>query len=123
MDRGRRARLRFDVVRDSQAVIHSDDREGTARSRKRRAAAVPPNMLTQATVPMTVLVQDPLASDRAGPVTVALPVPAERLQRGPRGHRFHVVDVALGRFEARRPVVLHDPPDPWTYVDRWAETP
>jgi len=124
MDRGRRARLRFDVVRDTWTVIHSVDREGTARSRGRRAAAVPPpNMLTQATVPMTVLVQDPLAGDRAGPVTVALPVPAERLQRGPRGHRFHVVDVALGRLEARRPVILHDPPDPWTYVDRWAEKP
>ncbi len=38
----------------------------------------------------------------------AIAVPAGRLQRGPRGHRFHVVDVNVGTGVAAPPVVLHD---------------
>src|SRR3954468_9814276 len=46
------------------------------------------NLLAQETVPMTVLAQDPSIVDADGPIRTALPVPAGRLQRGPRGHRF-----------------------------------
>ena len=50
-------------------------------------------LLTKETVVMTVLAQDPSVVDGGGPVRAGLAVPAERLQRGPRGHRFHVVDL------------------------------
>src|SRR3954465_6614694 len=71
------------------------------------------NLLTQETVPMTVLAQDPSVGSR--PVTTTIPVPAERLEPGPRGHRFTVADAA-------HPVLPHARA-PWTYRDRWAGTP
>jgi hypothetical protein len=57
-------------------------------------------LLTKETVVMTVLAQDPSVVDGGGPVRAGLAVPAERLQRGPRGHRFHVVDVNVGNGKA-----------------------
>jgi hypothetical protein len=75
-------------------------------------------LLTMETVPMTVLAQDPSVVDDGGPVRAAIPVPADRLQRGPRGHRFHVVDVHVRTGEAAEPVILHSG-SPWTYRDRW----
>ncbi|MEO5852247.1 MAG: hypothetical protein ABIQ15_07015 [Nocardioides sp.] len=63
--------------------------------------------------------QDPLVVDaQGGPVLAQVSVPAERLQRGPRGHRLHVVDVGVGTNAAADPVVLHGQ-DAWTYVDNW----
>ena len=76
------------------------------------------DLLTKETVVMTVLAQDPSVVDVGGPVRAGIAVPAERLQRGPRGHRFHVVDVNVGNGKAAAPVVLHDE-DAWTYRDRF----
>ena len=70
---------------------------GGAPPRRRRVR----NLLEQETVPMTVLAQDPSVADLHGPVLVQIPVPADRLQRGPRSHRFHVVDVER-RHQRRR---------------------
>jgi hypothetical protein len=78
-----------------------------------------PNLLTQETVLMTVLAQDPSVIDDGGPVRAAISVPAGRLQRGPRGHRLHVVDVNVGTNAASPPVVLHTE-GPWVYRDRWS---
>lgn len=75
-------------------------------------------LLAKETVLMTVLAQDPSIMDRGGPVRAAIAVPAERLQRGPRGHRFHVVDVNVGNAKAAPPVVLHAD-DGWIYHDRF----
>lgn len=80
-----------------------------------------PNLLSQQTVTMTVLAQDPEIEDARGVVTAAIPVPADRLQRGPRNHRFHVVDVAAATIKAHEPVVLHAEGEPWVYVDQWAD--
>ncbi len=87
---------------------------GTARSE----AAF--NMLRHDTVLMTVLAQDPTVMGLRGPVLARIPVPADRLQRGPRNHRLHVVDVAVGTTKAHEPVMLHSE-DPWTFVDHWAD--
>ncbi len=76
------------------------------------------DLLKKETVLMTVLAQDPSVLDRGGPVRAGIAVPAERLQRGPRGHRFHVVDVNVGNGKAADPVVLHAE-DAWTYRDRF----
>ena len=76
------------------------------------ARHTPRNLLVQETVPMTVLAQDPSVGSR--PVTTTVPVPAERLEPGPRGARFAVVDADPGH-----PVALHSR-DPWNYRDRWA---
>jgi hypothetical protein len=92
---------------------------GQRPARSRRRARRRRNLLTQETVLMTVLAQDPAVLDRAGPVRAEIAVPAERLQRGPRGHRFHVVDVNVGTGAASPPVVLHAD-DPWVYRDRWS---
>ena len=86
----------------------------------RQGGKRPRNLLLQETVRMTVLAQDPSVLERAGPVRAEIAVPAERLQRGPRGHRFHVVDVNAGTGAASSPVVLHAD-DPWVYEDRWSE--
>jgi hypothetical protein len=78
-------------------------------------AAVDRNLLAQETVPMTVLAQDPSIVDAGGPIRAAIPVPTDRLARGPSGHRFRVVSAA----GAALPVALH-PDDPWVYADRWS---
>ena len=44
---------------------------------------------------MTVLAQDPIVVNRAGPIVDQIPVPADRVQLGPRNHRFHVVDIRV----------------------------
>jgi hypothetical protein len=72
------------------------------------------NLLTQETVPMTVLAQDPSVGNR--PVATTIAVPAERLEPGPRGSRFAVVDA-----DPAHAVPLRGR-DPWTYRDRWAGT-
>src|SRR3954465_8626005 len=77
------------------------------------------NLLRQEAVPMTVLAQDPSIVDEHGPMRAQIPVPAERLQRGPRGHRFHVVHLNVGPGQVSPPVLLHAD-DPWTYRDRWS---
>jgi hypothetical protein len=93
------------------------------KASKRTASRSVPvqDLLGQETVTMTVLAQDPDVVSKDRPVTTGLAVPASRLQRGPRNHRFHVVDVNASGTTARPPVVLHEPDDPWTYADPWAD--
>ena len=104
-------------------------RRGRGRPRPRRhpvaraapgdEAPPPPNLLTQSSVTMTVFAQDPMVVDARGcPVLARVSVPADRLQRGPRSHRLHVVDLGVGTNVAVEPVVLHDR-SAWSYVDRW----
>ncbi|MFW0795281.1 hypothetical protein AAFP30_15815 [Gordonia sp. CPCC 205515] len=76
------------------------------------------NLLTQNTVPMTIFAQDPSVSD-GGPLLAPVEVPAGRLQRGPRSHRFHVVDIGVGTNKVGDPVRLHAD-SPWDYRDHWA---
>src|SRR4051812_35802894 len=92
---------------------------GSTRKRRRRTGDLP-NLLAQATVPMTVLAQDPDVTGRRGPVNAGIPVPSSRLQRGPANHRFHVVDVGVRGAPAAVPVRLTARGKPWQYVDRWA---
>jgi hypothetical protein len=89
-----------------------------AEARRPRPTELRYNLLRLEAVAMTVLAQDPSIVDDHGPVRATIPVPAERLQRGPRGHRFHVVDRPVGTGQAPPPAVLHAG-DPWTYRDRW----
>jgi hypothetical protein len=96
-------------------VVDAPSGQGPARRRGRLRR----NLLTQDTVLMTVLAQDPTVAGRTGPVRAEVAVPAGRLQRGPRGHRLHVVDVSVGTGAASPPVVLHAN-DPWVYRDRWS---
>jgi hypothetical protein len=110
---------RFDHVEDFGEIAQSEESTARSRRKRRKRPRRQRNLLTQASVSMTVFAQDPLVVDANGPVLAEVPVPAERLQRGPRGHRFHVVDIAVGTNAAAAPVVLHDG-DPWVYRDRWA---
>src|SRR3954454_6284925 len=105
-----------DKVQTPRDQTAAEGATGTAPRRRRPS----PNLLLQETVPMTVLAQDPSVVGPQGPVRALIPVPAERLQRGPRGHRFHVVDVDAGTGRPSPPVVLHDD-DPWVYRDRWSK--
>lgn len=81
------------------------------------------NLLAQTAVPMTVFAQDPLVSENGEPVLATVQVPASRLQRGPRSHRFHVVDIAVGTNKAEKPIALHARNEPWRYVDSFANKP
>ncbi len=70
---------------------------------------------------MTVLAQDPLVvAAEGGPLLAQVAVPAERFAAGPRGHRFHVVDLNVGTGDAVAPLATHPPSDPWEYMDQWA---
>ena len=76
-------------------------------------------LLTQETVLMTVLAQDPSVVDRGGPVRAGVAVPGRAAAARPAGpplprrrrQRRH-------RERPPPPVVLHDG-DRWTYRDRW----
>ena len=94
-------------------------RPSTRRARRARNGELP-NLLAQASVPMTVLAQDPDVTGQKGPVTAGVPVPSSRLQRGPANHRFHVVDVGARGTPAEDPVSLTARGKPWLYVDLWA---
>ncbi|MEV5965982.1 hypothetical protein AB0L70_29715 [Kribbella sp. NPDC051952] len=97
----------------------SFDEVAAEAPRKRGATGAERNLLKHDTVPMTVFAQDPIVMDaKTGPIFAQVAVPAERLQRGPRGHRFHVVDIGVGSNTAAAPVILTDR-DPWVYRDRW----
>jgi hypothetical protein len=107
---------------DNQADVEETAeaaRPASTRTRRTRGGKAP-NLLAQATVPMTVLAQDPDVTGRRGPVTTGLPVPSSRLQRGPANHRFHVVDVGPRGAPAEEPVSLTARNKPWQYVDLWA---
>ncbi len=78
------------------------------------------DLLQQATVPMSVLAQDPEISIADRPMMTTVPVPAGRLQSGPANQRFHVVDVGGRGVPAEPPVSLHPAGHPWTYVDEWS---
>jgi hypothetical protein len=111
----------FDDVNDMVDVVDVVDPVDVVDAADQSAARRRPgNLLRQSTVAMTVVAQDPLVVDADGPILAQVAVPAERFQRGPRGHRFHVVDIGIGTNLAFDPVVLHADGDPWTYDDRWA---
>jgi hypothetical protein len=65
------------------------------RRRRHKGPEQTRNLLHQETVLMTVLAQDPIVVNRAGPIVDQIPVPADRVQLGPRNHRFHVVDISV----------------------------
>ena len=109
------------------ATIHETEAEGHFEDRQAAdgvETSTPGgwNLLAQASVPMTVLAQDPEVVVAGRPVTVPIPVPAGRLQAGPANQRFHVVDVGARGVPAQAPVTLHSPGDPWTYIDAWSES-
>lgn len=67
-----------------------------ARTTKARLTGPSARMLAEHDVPLrhwTVLAQDPrILDDEGRALTTTVIVPAERLERGPKGHRVHVVD-------------------------------
>lgn len=114
-----------DTQVDTEATVEETPevtRSGSRRTRRRTNGDVP-NLLAQATVAMTVLAQDPDVTGSRGPVTVGIPVPSSRLQRGPANQRFHVVDVGARGTPAGEPVSLTARARPWQYVDLWARAP
>lgn len=80
------------------------------------------NLLKHEAVLMTVLAQDPSVLVADQPALAKIPVPADRLESGPRSHRFHVMGIDTATNTPRDPVVLHAG-DRWTYEDRWAASP
>lgn len=102
------------------------DRPSTSSARGTQADPLPTGADVQSlrerqTVLMTVLAQDPQVRDAAGrPVTAQVAVPADRLEPGPRSHRFHVVDVDTSTGAFHPPAVLTKTADTWSYVDRFS---
>src|SRR5687768_11632217 len=73
---------------------------------------------------LTVIAQDPRLRDRDRKiVTSKVRVPYERLEPGPRGHRFHVVDYDATTETYHRPTQLAKqdgaPDDPTSDRARW----
>ena len=76
---------------------------------------------------LTIIAQDPAVSDVDGEiVTAEVSVPVDRLEPGPRGHRFHVVDYIAATGELVDPVPdlcdpdIAEPARQWTCRDRFA---
>jgi hypothetical protein len=77
---------------------------------------------------LTIIAQDPAVSGEDGQIlTAEVTVPVDRLEPGPRGHRFHVVDYIAATGELVDPVPDLCDPDiaeptarQWTCRDRFA---
>lgn len=73
---------------------------------------------------MTIIAQDPSVTVDDKVMLAQVRVPAERLDPGPRSHRFHVVDYDATTATLHPPADLvdRDGPGPagWAYVDRFA---
>lgn len=100
----------MDFAEFTEVGTPSSPRAGNGKRQRDR------NLLLQETVLMTVLAQDPSVIGPDGPIRAKIPVPAERLQPGPCGHRFALVD----KEQTAKPVRLHSG-DPWIYRDRWSK--
>ena len=77
---------------------------------------------------LTIVAQDPRVRDAEGRIVRAqVPVPADWLEPGPRGQRFHVVDYDAGARRLNPPLDLTDPNElaavarPWSGKDRFAD--
>jgi hypothetical protein len=66
---------------------------------------------------MTVMAQDPAVTTEGRIVTARLRVPTERLEAGPRGHRFHVVDYDATSGAFTPPLALGGETDRFANVD------
>ncbi len=77
--------------------------------------------------PWTILAQDPLALGKGGAaLTTTVMVPAERLERGPKGHRVHVIDYDAStdiQYSARRTHLTRDPYEKVTDVEQLLRDP
>lgn len=88
--------------------------------------AAPPRPAPRTRV-MTIIAQDPDVQRDGRIVRAAATVPVDRLEPGPRSHRFHVVDYDGTEGVLHPAADLADPrePDPrlarWTYADRFAQ--
>lgn len=74
---------------------------------------------------MTIVAQDPSVRVGGRIVTAEVAVPVDRLEPGPRSHRFHVVDYDAAAGQLGLAADLTDPAAPaaerdWTYSDRFA---
>jgi hypothetical protein len=76
---------------------------------------------------VTIIAQDPSVCDSGGRIIRAqVVVPADVLEPGPRGQRFHVVDFDAGTGKLVDPAVLTDPKAnraerPWTFFDSFVD--
>src|SRR3954469_19120905 len=68
---------------------------------------------------MTIIAQDPQVQRDGAIVRARVTVPVDRLEPGPRSHRFHVVDYDATEGK------LHPAADlgGWGYEDRFADAP
>lgn len=107
--------------RSEGATLSPSDLRGQRQPRAAPRTGEQEDLLRSDKVKMTILAQDLDVADGRGPVRAQVAIPAERLSAGPRSHRFHVVDVAVGTNQTRPPVRLTLGADPWTYVDRWQD--
>lgn len=76
---------------------------------------------------VTIVAQDPAVRDASGRIIRAqVAVPADLLEPGPRGQRFHVVDYDAGSRRLSKPAVFTDPraekaDRPWTFRDQFVD--
>lgn len=75
---------------------------------------------------VTIVAQDPAVTDALGRIVRGrVSVPADWLEPGPRGQRFHVVDYDATAGVLNKPADLRDPSQPpsvrpWSFLDRFA---
>ena len=62
---------------------------------------------------MTIVAQDPSVGDARGMLRATVPVPAARLEPGPRSHRFQVIDYDATARVLLPPAILGTEPDPF----------
>jgi hypothetical protein len=66
---------------------------------------------------MTIVAQDPSVGDARGMLRATVPVPAARLEPGPRSHRFQVIDYDATARVLLPPATLAEPDSFWERSD------
>ena len=67
---------------------------------------------------MTIVAQDPSVGGEQGMLRASVPVPADRLEPGPRSHRFQVIDYDATARVLLQPAILTPYARAWTMPRR-----
>lgn len=128
--RGGPTRARIDTYREPRVASASgrsvsastrNNASGRGAATNHRPELEPVNHLRR----LTIIAQDPSVPGDGQILTAEASIPVERLEEGPRGHRFHVVDVNPSTGQLVQPVPdFRDPdvPEPerdWSCKDRF----
>lgn len=95
-----------------QLVRFVEPRSRRTTARRALLTKLPTDGIPNRGLDMTILAQDPSVRESGKEILrTALTIPSERLEPGPRGHRFYVIDYDASTRTLTKPVPIHQDAD------------